>query len=256
MPGSRGYNAREDIMKQNRIVLPLFAAVIAAACGDDIFGNDTVTGFGPVISETRPAGQFFAVSNATLADVQILQGTTERLRIRAQENLLEHVRTRVEGNVLRITTTPGVIINATQPIIIEIDLVELVRIESSGSGDISAPILDAFDLEVVSSGSGDIDLPDIIADTLIIVSSGSGEVFSSGEVIDQRIVMSGSGRIDTRELQSEAADVTMSGSGPVTIRVRDRLRAVLSGSGTLRYYGSPQVQQTVTGSGRVERAGG
>ena len=33
-------------------------------------------------------------------------------------------------------------------------------------------------------------------------------------------------------------------------------RAVLSGAGSRRYYGSAQMQQTVTGTGRVERLGG
>jgi hypothetical protein len=39
------------------------------------------------------------------------------------------------------------------------------------------------------------------------------------------------------------------------ILVRDQLRVVLSGSGSLRYYDSLQVQQTVTGTSRIERLG-
>ena len=71
----------------------------------------------------------------------------------------------------------------------------------------------------------------------------------------ERIRWSGSGRVDIRELDAFDADVVRSGSGPVALRVADRLGAVPSGSDTLCYYGNPSEQQTVTGSGRVERAG-
>lgn len=63
------------------------------------------------------------------------------------------------------------------------------------------------------------------------------------------------GRVDTRELQALDAHVTISGSGTSTVRVRDRLVAVLSGSGSLRYFGNPVVTHTVTGTGRLERVG-
>jgi hypothetical protein len=237
-------------------VAALAGALAAPACTDISFGGgDTITGSGPVVSVTRSVGTFTAVSNATLADIEILQSGTERLRIRGQENLLPYIRTQVSGGVLRITTEPGVTLRATDELAIELDVRLLTRIESSGSGAIHAPLLDAGRLEIQTSGSGDIDLPSLLADTLVVVGSGSGEVTGTGNVQRQRLVLSGSGRVDTRELLALDAHVTISGSGTSTIRVRDRITAVLSGSGSLHYYGSPQVTQTVTGSGRVERAG-
>jgi hypothetical protein len=240
-------------MKRLTAILPLLAAAVLPAC--DVESGDTVTGRGPVIEENRPVGPFLVVSNSTMADVEIVQGSDEDLWITAQENLLRYIETRVENNILRIYTRPGVILQPTEPITIELEVVDLERIESSGSGYINAPILDAGRLEVVASGSGGVDVPSLLADSLIIIGSGSGEITATGTVLEQRLVLSGSQLVDFRNLQSNEADVIMSGSGPATIRVRDRLRAVLSGSGSLRYYGSPQVQQTVTGTGRVERAG-
>ena len=241
----------------NRVlaIMPLFAAFVISACDVDLGPGDTVTGRGPVIEETRSVGEFAVVSSATLADVEIVQGETERLWITAQENLLRHLETRVENHILYIYTAPGVILQPTEPVVIELEVVDLARIESSGSGDINAPILDARRLEVVSSGSGRVDVPSLQADSLIVIGSGSGDITSSGTVLAQRMVLSGSHVVDTRNLEAHEADVTLSGSGPATIRVRDRLRAVLSASGSLRYYGSPTVVQTVTGTGRVTRLG-
>jgi hypothetical protein len=233
----------------------LLAAALLSGCME-LIGDQVIHGSGPVLSEDRSAGRFTAISNATEARVEILQGPTDRVRVRAQENILPYVRTEVSGGALRIYTDPNVLLRPSEAITVEIDIRTLERITASGSGPVNAPLVDARRLEINSSGSGDVRLPSLLADSLIVVQSGSGEVNATGSAVRLRVVHSGSGRVETRELQSDHADVTMSGSGGATIRVRQLLRATLSGSGSLRYYGSPSVQQTVTGSGRVERAGG
>ena len=242
-------------MNRLRGLTPLLAALVLPACDLELGPGDTVTGRGPIIEENRSVSPFAVVTNSTMADVEILQGPTERLWIRAQENLLPYFETRVENNILRIYTRPGVIVEPTEPVVIELELRDLARIESSGSGFITAPVIDAGRLELVTSGSGGIDLPALFADTLVVIGSGSGDITGTGSVLRQRLVMSGSHVVDTRELEANEADVTLSGSGPATIRVRDRLRAVLSASGSLGYYGSPQVEKIITGTGRVDRLG-
>jgi hypothetical protein len=232
----------------------LLAAVLLSGCME-LVGEQVIYGSGPVMSEQRSTGRFSNLSNSTEARVEILQGSTERVRVRAQENILPYLRTDVSGGTLRIYTEQNVILRPSEAVIVEVDVRTLDRITSSGSGVIHAPLLDASRLEVNTSGSGDVRLPSLLGDSLVITQSGSGEVFASGSALRIRLVHSGSGRIETRDLQAYHADVTMSGSGPSTIRVRDTLRATLSGAGSLRYYGSPSVQQTVTGAGRVEKAG-
>jgi hypothetical protein len=115
--------------------------------------------------------------------------------------------------------------------------------------------LDATRLEISTSGSGDIDLPELLADSLIINSAGTGDVTAEGQVARLRLNMSSSGRVDTRDLEAFVAHATISGSGSGTIRVRDHLSATLSGGGSLLYFGSPEVDETVTGTGTVQRQG-
>jgi hypothetical protein len=237
------------------IPVVLLGAALLSGCME-LIGEQVIYGSGPVISENRSSVRFTSVSNATEARVEILQGPTERIRVRAQDNILRHVRTEVSGGTLRIYTDQNVLLRPSEPITVELDIRTLERITSSGSGPINAPLVDARRIEVNASGSGDVRLPSLLADSIIVLQSGSGEVTATGSVSRLRVVHSGSGRIETREMQSYHADITMSGSGGATIRVRDMLRATLSGAGSLRYYGSPSLQQTVTGSGRVERAGG
>ncbi|HEX2166211.1 MAG TPA: head GIN domain-containing protein [Longimicrobiales bacterium] len=234
------------------LLLPALAAI--TGCGD-VLGERVIHGRGPVYIENRPVGHFTGVSNSTAAEVEILHSFTEDVFIRAQDNILPYVRTRVRNGVLTIYTDSDVTLRPEYPIIVEVDVVTLRTLESSGRGFMRGQLIDATRLEVNSSGSGDIDLPDLLADSLIILNSGSGDVTAEGQVERLRVNMSAAGGVDTRDLEAFEADVTISGSGSATIRVRDYLRAVLSGSGWLRYFGSPDVEQTVTGTGEVERQG-
>lgn len=243
------------VFMRNRLRLAgaLLILVVPGGC-TDIVGEQIIHGRGPVLIESRPAGHFTGISNSTAADVEILHGFTDRVFVRAEENILPYLRTRVQGDVLHIYTD-GVTLRPRYPIVVEVDIVTLRSLESSGSGFMRGQLIDATRLEVNTSGGGDIALPELLADSLVVFSSGSGDVTAEGEVQALRLNMSAAGRVDTRDLAASIADVTISGSGTATIRVSDYIRARLSGAGSLHYFGSPDVDQTVTGTGVVQRQG-
>ena len=241
-------------MKSTVRSLGLLAGTLLAAGCSDIVGERIIVGSGPVEIESRSVGNFSGVSNSTVADVEILHGFTDRVFIRAERNILPHIRVRVQNGVLRIYTD-DVTLRPRSPIVVEVDIVTLRTLDNSGSGFMRGQFIDATRLEVNSSGAGDIDLPDLLADSLVVISSGSGDVTAEGGVERLRLNMSAGGRVDTRDLTAVEANATVSGSGTATIRVSDYLRAVLSGSGSVRYFGSPAVDADVSGTGVVERAG-
>ena len=241
------------MQRQMRILSVLAAALLLGSC-TDILVNRVVHGRGPIYVESRPVGHFTGVSNSTEAEVEILHGVQDGVFVRAQDNILPYIRTRVQNGVLRIYTD-DVTLRPEYPIVVEVDVVTLRTLSSSGSGFMRGQLIDATRLEVTSSGSGDIDLPDLLADSLIIVSSGAGDVTAEGQVQRLRVNTSASGSVDTRDLEAFDADVTIGGTGSSTVRVRDHLRVVLTSSGWLRYFGSPQVDEEVTGTGEVERQG-
>ena len=238
---------------RTKLLIPLFAVMLSGCT--DLVGGDVIHGDGRYVEEGRSVGRFSGVSNATVATIDILLGPVERLTIRGEENIVDEIRTRVDNGILRIYTDPNVILRPNEPVVVEVDAVTLGWLMNSGSGDMVAPVVDADRLDVLSSGSGDVFLEDLLANELLVTSSGSGSVFASGDVADVRITHSGSGEVDTRELFASEVDATLSGSGTSTVRARDWIYAIVAGAGSLRYYGNPVVQQTITGSGRVLRVG-
>lgn len=240
-------------MKAMQRVALLAGVLVLGGC--DLYMDDVVRGSGPLYTEERSTARFYGVSNATSARVEVIQAPYERVRITAQDNLLRHLRTRVENGTLRIYTDPGVRLEPTDLFVVEVDMRTLEWLQNSGSGEMSAPIVDAYRLEVNSSGSGRVRITDLLADSLVVFSSGSGDVHADGDVLAQRVRVSGSGDYDASDLLSRRTEAQLSGSGDAVVRARDRLDVTISGSGSLRYYGTPSVWSSLTGSGRLIRAG-
>jgi hypothetical protein len=81
--------------------------------------------------------------------------------------------------------------------------------------------------------------------------SGSGGCTISGLADTLAVTVSGSGDFSGKSLTSRVARVKTSGSGDALVQVHESLDAESSGSGSVRYVGSPQVTQHVSGSGTV-----
>jgi hypothetical protein len=263
-PAHARASSREETT-MHRPIAPLLAllavasTLLLATCGfigEIIEAGQPVRGSGVVLEEVRDIGGFTGLELTTAGTVYLEQGSREELRIEAEENLLPHLRTRVESRVLRIETVGGVTLQPTRPIRYHLTVRDLERISLPGSGAIQADELRARRLAVTLSGSGGIELRELVADALTVAVSGSGGVMMGGRVGTQDVALSGSGPFEARNLESNRAAVNVSGSGSATLRVRERLDATISGSGSVRYYGNPRVSQSVSGSGSVTRVGG
>src|SRR5690606_7528987 len=127
--------------KKVRFLTLLASPLLLASC-DSITANRVVHGRGPIYIESRPVGHFTGVSNSTAAEVEILHGVQDGVFVRAQDNILPYVRTRVQNGVLRIYTD-DIELRPQYPIVVEVDLVTLRSIASSGSGFMRGQLIDA-----------------------------------------------------------------------------------------------------------------
>jgi len=233
-------------------------------------GWNTVDGNGKVVSQTRAVSGFDAVSVSGPGELTVSQGSEESLVIEADENLLPLIESKVSGGHLWIGPR-HVNVRPTKGIRYELKLknlnalalsgsihADLGRIKTenltlrvSGSGAIEVGPLEVKDLSAQTSGSGRVEVTQLEATQLSVHISGSGRTEMAGSVERQEIRISGSGRYDASELRSNQAIADISGSGRATIKVKDTLKAKTSGSGGVKYYGSPQVTRSVSGSGHV-----
>jgi hypothetical protein len=236
----------------------LAAALLAlglAACGFDFGAIGGLQGSGNVKSESRDVHDFDRVDLAGIGTLTITQGSTEALTIQAEDNLLPHIGSSVQGGTLTLAPLAGANLRATKPILYELTVKQLSAIDVSGAGDATTSGLTADRLNLSVSGSGRLETSGITSSTLTVNLSGSGSMTVSGQAPRQTVSVSGSGRYVARDLASQQAAVDVSGSGSAAVNVSDSLAATVSGSGQITYTGSPRVTQNVSGSGSVRKAG-
>jgi hypothetical protein len=293
-------------MKQRSLVglaaLVMALSILGCVCGPIDFGTarfgwpGAVRGSGRVVEEERAVSGITGVELATFGNLTIEVGEEEELRIEAEENLIPYFETEMRDGTLVIRQRPTVRLASQRPVNFYLTVKELESIVITGSGDASAPDLeaerfsititgsgdlrtedleagrvnvrltgsgdlqmgnlDAASLDVRINGSGDVEIDDLYADSLEVDVTGSGGLDITGGQVDvQHVRLTGSGGYRASGLESAEADVELTGSGGASIQVEEHLKARITGSGDVRYAGSPTVDQSTSGSGDVERIG-
>jgi hypothetical protein len=221
--------------------LPVLLALILPGCIIHIDNDgdwDSSWGHTPVLqgsgvrgTQQRTPGEFKRVRASTMGDVHVVVGAAPRVEVSCDDNLLEHVRTRVVDGEL-VIDGDGESMAFRQSVRIEIGCAELEGATLSGSGALKIEGLKGERFEASLSGSGDLS--------------------ARGEAQRASLSLTGSGELDCRELVAQEAQVSLAGSGDVRVQARARLSVSLSGSGDVRYSGTPaQVTRSVAGSGTI-----
>jgi hypothetical protein len=265
-------------------ILPVFAILATAlsvmACEFSIQGlgglSETVRGSGNLIEESRQVSGISGVEFAMPGNLTIEMGSTESLRIEAEDNLMAYIETDVRAGTLVIETTSGINLQSTRPMNFYLTLTGLDTLAISSSGSVEAPDMQAERFSIRVSSSGDLSMGDLECTSLQVDISSSGDVtmgtlsaeraeirlsssgnleIADGAMQEQDITLSSSGAYQARDVQSVTAHVSLSSSGSATIRVRDSLSGRLSSSGSVYYIGSPQVNVSATSSGSAEQIG-
>lgn len=127
-----------------------------------------------------------------------------------------------------------------------------VTLKTSGSGSIRGLHLSGGRLDAGCSGSGKIEVWAEGLDEAEASVSGSGAITLSGSGAGASYGVSGSGKIRARDFRVQRADVSVSGSGSVELHAEQAVEGSISGSGSVRYAGNPDVVKIKkSGSGSV-----
>jgi hypothetical protein len=190
-------------------------------------------GSGTSTTETRAVTGFTAIELSGSGDVQLKQTGTESLAITAEDNLLPLLTSEVVDKVLKLGVKDNANLDAKQPITYQVSVRELTGLDVAGTGSQTAT--------------------DVKTSSLRVRVAGTGSVTASGSADAQDIQMAGSGAYHGSGLASLTATVNSAGSGAAEIAVKDRLQVTIIGSGNVTYTGSPQVQQSIVGSGTLQK---
>lgn len=245
------------MLKKSKIILVLSLVLIVLGVGFYfVFAlRKIVVGSGKVITEQRNVLNFNAVSLRGTGNLILKQGDQESLTLETEDNIAKEIITEVKDNILIIKYRPWLgwyTLRPTKDINFYLTVKNLNKIDLLGSGSIKAEKLKINDLAINIDGSGKVQM-NLEAEKLVSTVSGSGDFDLSGKVKNQEISFTGSGNYESRNLESEKANIKISGSAKIVTNTKDELIIKINGSGTVSYLGTPKVNQTVSGSGTIER---
>ena len=186
----------------------------------------------------------------------IEQGNEASLIVRADENVIENIKTEVLDKELNLTISRSLtdifLYRKTIPTYI-VTVTELDKITIIGSGSVQSNGISTDKLELSLDGSGNVQMK-IESGEIVSRIFGSGAYTLTGTTTRQIIHIIGSGSYKAPHLQSLQAGVRITGSGDVLVNVREELNASVIGSGEIRYIGDPFIsEESVQGSGTILR---
>lgn len=229
--------------------------------------------------ETREVSTFTKISFRTSGKVYVKQGSPQKVEIEGSADVLEKIKTKVEGN--KLTIGPEGSWNNwswgnDDKVTVYITVANVEGLSVSGSGDMIAQTKitgNELDLNVSGSGSltAEIEAGNVEADV-----SGSGNMELKGKCKSFASDISGSGGVDLNLSIAGAADFEISGSGEVkaagsaqTVKAditgsgkilaanleTDKCDVDISGSGDVEINVKTELEARITGSGTVSYKG-
>jgi len=209
-------------------------------------------------NDVRALPPFQRIEVSGLVEIVLVQGDKETISIGSPTRA--ELTASVEGNTLHIARTDsrrwwnsllGGGAGRTPRIVVTFK--DLQYIGTSGAAEIRATAVNVPELRISSSGATSLKIDDLQARTLRVSGSGAMTAELTGRVTDQQVSISGAADYRAEHLVSDSATVTVSGAGVVIVDARQKLKASLSGAGTIEYLGDPEVEQRVSGAGRVKK---
>ena len=239
-------------MKKTALLLFLIAIVAnAQAQGEKINGNGKMT------TKKVKTADYDKIMVSGFFDVELVSGNEGDITIEGEENLLEYIKTEVDGNTLKVYTEKGkrLHVSSGKKIVVTVPFNSLDEVSLSGSGDINSKnTIKSTKFATTLTGSGNVNL-DVDANNLTANLTGSGNLTIKGSASALQCKITGSGDFDAYGCKSSTVDATVSGSGNCKVTCNEGLTARISGSGDINYRGEPKKKDTkVSGSGSISKA--
>jgi hypothetical protein len=202
--------------------------------------------------------------------VEISNSSLRSITVIADANLIPYIYTTVEKGRLTISRKDNVNLIPRKPIVVQLNVSNLLQIENFGSGNIvidslsydmltitslginklSANYLNVEELSVSAQGGANIKINGDFQ-TLLYRQVGSGESLVSGTTTNLSLIQEGSGVVDAYNLRSDSTRVYLFGSGLVYCRAKNNLFANIKGNGRVFYKGFPFIQTDISGEGSL-----
>lgn len=219
-----------------------------------MFLGISVAGFAGQRDETdiRKTKDFDAIKVSTGIDLYLKMGDEQRVKIVAEDDIIDRIVTEVEDGVLKIYMKKTSFFNwggfnKTRKAYVTVTDLRAIH-ASSGSDVRGENTLKGDELSIKSSSGSDVNLEVVYKNLSIDASSGS-DARISGKTKNLKVEASSGSDIKAGDLASVNCEARGSSGSDITVRVSEKLVARASSGSDIRYYGNPNVKDIDESSG-------
>jgi len=234
-------------MKKGIQILNLFlllSVIISTSC---VFMEPSLKGNGNVVEETRKVGEFDEIKVSRGMNVYISQASEHKVVVKADENLMDAIKIKLEGSTLKITTDKNIRKATTKKVFVSAPDISLIG-SSSGSNVYSETVLKSKNLDLSSSSGSNMKLKVRSYNLDVSVSSGSNIRLEGNADSFSGKATSGS-NLKAEDLISENCTARVSSGANIWISAKDNFDGHASSGGNIFYYGDPESTDIEKSSG-------
>ncbi len=241
-------------MKSTLFNSTFFLALIILIGGCTVSTDKSNNSNKDAVLEDRSISSFSKLSIHGVFNLYLSQGDKESLRIEADEQTMDKITTRNEGEQLIIELEEGFELFDRDQINIYLTITELDSFEFEGVGNIKTEtVLRLKELNLKGDGVGNTKL-ELEADRIDAEFNLVGNLTLSGKVETINLENNGLGNLDATDLKSQYMTVESNGIGSVEVYCEKEISITANGIGKLTYSGDAEVKKLDrNGIGKVEK---
>jgi hypothetical protein len=231
-------------MKNKVVILISLSLALLTSC---IFIGPSKKGNGHVVEQTRKISSFDKIKVSRGMNVYISQGNEIHVVVKADENLLDVIRTEVDNHTLKISATENIRRATSKKVYVTLPEIYAVT-AVAGSNVFSENVLHSEQLEVSSSAGSNIKL-EVDSDELNTSASAGSNIKLEGKAKSFTGKASSGANIKAEELTTADCNARASSGANLWITVTETLEAKANSGGNVIYFGQPKTTNSESSSG-------
>lgn len=229
------------------IIATLMALLFSSCVHSFNFGNK-IKGSGNITTETRTINLDFKnieVSNGISVTVE--QADTKSIIVQTDDNLQQHIITKIENGILKIESDEGY--NTTEPPVVHVKMPVINRLITSSSSEITSLGTIITENIIVKSSSGSKISISVEADAIKLESESGSSIEANGKALKSEIYTSSGSKIDAENLMTNEVIASTESGSKTSVYPILKLDAKASSGSRISYHKIPKTLSKEESSG-------
>ncbi|WP_299584385.1 head GIN domain-containing protein [uncultured Sunxiuqinia sp.] len=232
---------KKQLLHLSAFLLALFLMSSCFFLGPSIKGNGIVT------TEYREIGEFDKIKVSTGLKVMLVQSEKNLVKVVADENLHEVIRTELKRGELTVFADAR--IKKSRELLVTVEFTNLEELRSTAGAQVGSDGMLRIKRLVTKASAGSQQKLQLHTQTLEAKASAGSQIRLSGESREASLTASSGAQLNAEKLDVRQCKADVSSGAHIYVEVSEDFEGEASSGGQIYYSGSPSTVDTSTSSG-------